>query len=533
MIVPVPVHDVSMQTVRATSSASEPAYVRLTGGSRGEVSTGEPGACRHAVVWGSLSELIAASEGPLTPDWTAWAEILAFGAPLAGRTPFAGVRRLQPGEEATVQHTCPGRAGPQHSDADASCSAQEPAPVVVRQQGWSWLDVEPEPGLRPEKLTVEVLELLRAEVRSAAPEGALHPMLSGGRDSRLLAALAVQEQPEGLTAWTTSSDTGTSMEELVAARVAAVLDLKHRIVPAEHGAFPQDVRDYAQVVDHMASFHIWLMPVSRALRQAAERSDPGTVLDGLGGGIFLGGGFPEDPALAEGSPSAARILDSRFARMGRYLDAAEEVLAPQVGEELRERARADFDQVAAPLADHPNGATLTAYLTRTLPGISLAPAKVLSSAQPARTPIMADEVITRALRIPHRTKADGLWYRDLLAQTDPQIAALPTAAELTRRRQHIRRISSRESAQWLRELVLGSPASELLSESMRLAPPEEWAEHLAKTKPQHLIRGLAMLALWLEEYGDRLTSVQPPFAASSGAQPLGPQNQHAQAVDGA
>lgn len=518
MIVPVPVDDLSSQTVRASSSAVEPVYVRLDQKAPSTGARPSQSVPAAPVASESLGDLVRAAEVPLTPDWTAWAEILAFGAPLAGRTPFAGLRRLQPGEQVTTQH-------------DGGAPDAGPAPTRLEQGRWSWLEVDPDPGLRPEDLTASVLEALRAQVEDVAVSGPVNPMLSGGRDSRLLSALAVQAEPERLTAWTTSSDIGTSMEELVAARVARVLGVEHRIVPAEHGQFAQDVRDYARTVDYMASFHVWLMPVSRALATAGGERGAGTILDGLGGGIFLGGGFPDDPALAE-KVSTAEVLESRFVRMGRYLEAADEVLAPGVGEELRDRARADFDQVAAPLADHPNGATLTAYLTRTLPGISLAPAKVLGSAQPTRMPIMADEVITQALRVPHSAKEGGLWYRDLLKKTDARIAELPTAAELTKRRQHVRRISSRESAEWLRTLILESPAGELLSESLRAAPAEDWAEHLAKTKPQHLIRGLAMMALWMEEYGDRLASVQPPFAEALGAQPLSPQNRHSQEVDG-
>lgn len=109
-------------------------------------------------------------------------------------------------------------------------------------------------------------------------------------------------------------------------------------------------------------------------------------MDGLGGGVFLGGGFPDDPELAETTPSPQQVVDSRFSRMARYLDAADEILAPGVGEDLSERARADFEPIARHYAAHPNGATLTAYLTRTLPGISMAPSRVLGGAQPTITP---------------------------------------------------------------------------------------------------------------------------------------------------
>src|SRR5699024_9696123 len=125
-----------------------------------------------------------------------------------------------------------------------------------------WEQVEPEPHLKPEDLSDDVVAALRARLNSI--EGHLHPMLSGGRDSRLLTALAAQQHPQ-VTAWSTSSDIGTSLEELVAARVADTLGVEHRIVPARHEEFSRDFTDYARTVDYMASFHIWLMPVAREL----------------------------------------------------------------------------------------------------------------------------------------------------------------------------------------------------------------------------------------------------------------------------
>ncbi|WP_070160540.1 asparagine synthase-related protein [Nesterenkonia sp. PF2B19] len=480
-----PTHDAPAQTVHATSSAVEPVFVRTAGA---------PGESVQALVTSDdLDALITQTSGRLTPDWTAWAEILAFGAPLAGRTPFAGVRRLQPGESATIT-------------ADG---------VAVSRDAWSWEDVAPESDLDPRQLTDDVLEALREEIRQAALLGPLNPMLSGGRDSRILASLAAQEAPDGLIAWTTSSDTGTSMEELVAARTASALGLEQRIVPGSVVDFPDDARDYGRIVHHMASFHIWLMPVARVIRGAAEDGPRGAVLDGLGGGVFLGGGFPDDDAPSDVSDTA--LMDSRFARLGRYLDAAEEILAPGVGAMLEERSRADFEQVARPLLRHPHGATLTAYLTRTLPGISLAPAKVLGWAAPARMPIMAEEVVTRALRVPASRKRDGAWYPHLLERADSRLTGLPTAADLTRRRQHVRRIASVESAEWLRRLIVPSPAGELLSPTLREAPPEEWAAQLSTTKAQHLLRGLAMMALWAEDHADRLTEVQPDLLPTAGA----------------
>lgn len=471
MIVPVPHLQPSAACLTASTSGVEPVFVNMGGDQQ-----------QHS---GHLHALVESSQQPMTPDWDAWAQILALGAPLAGRTPFSGVHRLQPGE--TAQHD-----GEQWQ---------------LSQPQWLWEQVEPEPALNPEDLTSDVVQALRDRIRGL--EGPLNPMLSGGRDSRLLTALAAGQRDQ-VTAWTTSSDTGTSMEELVAAKVAAILGVEQRIVPARHEDFSQDFLDYVGTVDYMASFHIWLMPVAHELRDQPQNQQ-GTILDGLGGGVFLGGGFPDAPQVSESTPSAEQVVDSRFTRMARYLEAADEILAPGVAQNLMERARADFEPIAHHYADHPNGATLTAYLTRTLPGISMAPARVLGNAQPTITPLVDDAVITKTLRIPHHKKYSGIWYPHLLQTADQRLAGVPTAADLTAKRQHVRRGASRAAAQWYRSLLLSSPAGELLSEKMRSAEAPEWSQQLAKTKPQHLVRGLAMLALWLQQYQDQLSSTELPF----------------------
>ncbi|MGO1523055.1 MAG: asparagine synthase-related protein [Nesterenkonia sp.] len=474
-----PHHQPSSTRLAASTSGVEPVFVNTTGDQQ-----------QHS---GSLHALVESPQQPMAPDWNAWAQILALGSPLAGRTPFSGVHRLQPGETA------------EHSGNQWQLS----------QPQWLWEQVEPQPDVEPEDLSAEVVDTLRERIGFL--EGPLNPMLSGGRDSRLLTALAAQQHQQ-VTAWSTSSDIGTSLEELVAARVADTLGVAHRIVPARHEEFSRDFTDYARTVDYMASFHIWLMPVARGLgRWQQNHSQPnqpnqqGTIVDGLGGGVFLGGGFPDDPELAETTPSPQQVVDSRFSRMARYLDAADEILAPGVGEDLSERARADFEPIARHYAAHPNGATLTAYLTRTLPGISMAPSRVLGGAQPTITPLVDDSVITRTLRIPHHKKYDGVWYPHLLRTADQRLAGVPTAADLSRRRQHTRRGASRAAAQWYRSLLLNSPVAELLSEQMRSAEDQVWSHQLARTKPQHLIRGLAMLALWLQQHQDQLVGSELPF----------------------
>lgn len=408
----------------------------------------------------------------ITPDWDGWAQMLASGAPLDGRTTVDGIRRLRPWERITVDRQ--GR-------------------VTADDSGWPWLEHTPQPGatLEPvaESLSTAVAELVERD-RPA-------PLLSGGWDSRILTALACRHAGAAeLTARTTSSDTGTVMEELVASTVAEHLGIRHRLLMPRRDQVGADIARFAEAVDHQTSFHVWFVPVQRDLAPGS-----GTVLDGLGGGLFLGGAFPDPPG------TGGSDLDSRFDRLTHYLSAAPAVLARPVIDAVRDRTRAGFEPVAAPLAGHPFAPTFTAYLNRTLPGISLAPYGLLASSAPVATPFLDDRVVSAALRLPPAQHADGQLYPQLLRRFDPRLAALPTAEQLAPwPRPHPRRISSPEGVRSIRELVLAEPVRGLISDELAAAPPERWSHLLSTTGSQHLLRGLAVMSLWFTRHREVLTS---------------------------
>lgn len=446
--------------------------------------------------------LLRTASGPLTPDWSAWAAVLGAGAPMAGRTTVEEIRRLGPMQALGVR---PGPTAQVNGRVDSRADAR--AEVEILDAPWVWGSVEPDPQLdlvsaAGTGLTDELIDVLRDEVAAVA-DRPLQPMLSGGRDSRMLTGLATQvEAGAPVTAWSTSSDIGHTLEELTGARIARVLGARQRIVSGRQDRFAQDFLDYARATGFQASFHVWLMPVARRL---AEHS--GTILDGLGGGVFLGGGFPDDQRLLEVGATPDSLVENRFARACKYLKAVEQLLTPEVADAVAARVWEDFRSVAEPYGDHPNGATLTAYLTRTLPGISMAPAAVLGSARPTAVPIMSHAVVSRALRVPHEVKRDGAWYPDLMERVHPEFRRIPTAADLTRSRQHKRRGAAIEAARWYRDLVLGSPAAALLGPQLADGSAEDWQRQLEVTGGQHVIRGLALLALWSQEHEARLSAV--------------------------
>lgn len=441
-------------------SGAVPIYVDLDGTAGG--SGGQVHFCSR------VEPLVRTRPRAARADWDAWAHILAAGGPLDGRTTFAGIRRLPPWSRVVVE---PGR---------------EPA---LTSAGWPWLDVESADGASVAAVRAALVDAVAA----LAARNGLTSLLSGGWDSRILSVLAAQSGAERLTAWTTSSDTGTVMEELVAAKVAERLETQHEVVPPRRDEFGADLRHFVRSVDYQTSFHVWLVPLAQALVGTSR-----TVLDGLGGGLFVGGAFPDDE-------SDRPVLDRRFDRLARYLRGAEEILHPRAVAQIRERTGESFDDVAKPLVGHPFASTFTAYLTRTLPGISLAPYGLVARSTPVATPFLDDRVVRAALAIPAEQHADGRLYPELLRPLHPELAELPTALELTPvERRHQRRASSPEAAQVFRDLLTREPVRELLAPELAAAGLDVWSRYLALTRPQHLIRGLATLSLWLEDYADVL-----------------------------
>src|SRR5699024_2163109 len=66
------------------------------------------------------------ADGAVQADWDAWADVLAVGAPLGGKTTVQGVRRLQPWESVIAER----------------------GSIRFERARWPWLDVEPDASAR-------------------------------------------------------------------------------------------------------------------------------------------------------------------------------------------------------------------------------------------------------------------------------------------------------------------------------------------------------------------------------------------------
>jgi hypothetical protein len=421
----------------------------------------------------------ALAEGSrLTIDWEAWAAIFLVTAPLDERTPFLEVRRLPP--FSTLKHH-PGK-GPRRLSPD-----------------WPWTDEMPDQGEDAGTGTA-VIERLRESI-AEVPAGPLVCPLSGGWDSRLLLMLAAEREDLAVSAWTLKS-THRGSDETPYARAVA----KAQGVPlsqiARGRSFWGDQEKVALRSDYQTTHHGWFMPMARRLRKGRH-----TLLDGLAGGIFVKGHFVTDEMLR------ARSSSQRLSLLWQVLSnarSAPEVLSKPLAGALTDLAERAWQREAATVSGSPAELTLTAYRTRTLRGISLAPEAILGAEATVLTPFTDDRVARAGLAVPPERKLDGALYREVLTAVDPKVGALPSTNDATETpdqptgNREIKKGALQGFGERLRSNSLSGEVDRRLLDS---DADGRLRQALDSSKTAHMVRALALLSMWEERYRDRLKEI--------------------------
>lgn len=179
----------------------------------------------HAVVGDQVivatgPELLACHESyaPKLDPWGLTA-VLLLDALLNGRTPYQGVRRLAAGHVLLVDPGARPREVLTYAPPASDALHDEPRLECARQ----------------------IHDSMTAAVRRHAQPGRRHGLLlSGGRDSRLMAGMLVRE---GVTAEAITYGVPTDLEARYARRVARILGMPHALMPD-----PEDEREFERIL---------------------------------------------------------------------------------------------------------------------------------------------------------------------------------------------------------------------------------------------------------------------------------------------
>lgn len=421
--------------------------------------------------------------GLLSPDPQAWAEIVAGGMVMSDRTPFAEIRRLAGGQA-----------------------------LVGGERGFRWeRSLEPYPAVSlrrgDETAASDLLDSMAAAVeRVRAPRFTIP--LSGGWDSRLLAALATASDRPRRTI-TASEQFGRAEEAEWAAQVAERLGLENRQLPLPADAW-HAFHESAERQDFLTSKNDWLLPVAQSLTEF-----DGTVLDGLAGDAVVKMNLPSGLADASESDIVLGIRDRFAPRLE-----GDEFLGSAASVEVDRRVVDRFRQCWEVVRLHRAALHVFNLTLRTATGVGLSPTMLLGSVSPIATPFLDPEVLSVALSVDPRDKRGGAWYRLVFEQLDPDLRDIPSTNDTRIVKRLVRRTD-------IDGAMLAGLRDTLTDEVVRHAVgPRLWAAVLSGsvTVPSHvpelrIVRGLALYTLWARRYRERLHDASFPLGRDGGSRP--------------
>jgi hypothetical protein len=425
----------------------------------------------------AIEPLARARAGSLSPDWESWASILTLGYPCGDGTPFAEIKRLDP---LGMISAAPGAAARVHSGELA------------------WAEIEPDD---PPDAAELVTAAIGRELGDLDEDTPVICPLTGGFDSRLLASLLAAGDRDVRT-FTVNSDLGHEREEELATAVAAALGVRHSILEPAPADFADELGEATALVEHEAVLRLYLARLGLSL------PDPGaTVVDGLD--IFLKNRFATPAVLKAANPhdAATTMFEEMTPARARF-----GVFAPGAWEALRAGARTRFLDGATQFAGHPASPTLIPYWHRMRRGISLSPLRLIGHRHQVAVPMLADDFVRAALRVPQRAKVRGAFYRRVLDLANPSVARLPsTNDDLPRpERTRPRLERSPQARRVYLELLAESPLRPWFGQELKAAMERGKLGPVLRTGwGMGRVQALCNLTLWTRRHRDLLSELDP------------------------
>ncbi|MDP9862482.1 MULTISPECIES: asparagine synthetase B family protein [Streptosporangium] len=438
-----------------------------------------------AVYFSSLLEpLLALARTPYEVNWDAWAAIIQLTFPLRDDTPYVQVKRLA-GAGALVFDRASGR-------------------IATERRLPRWLREEPfEAG----RTAGEILEILHEVYKEFDGRPLLVPV-SGGYDSRLLCSVAVTRGAD-VESWTTSPDDGTDTDIAFARAITRELGVRHRVIPQDASAYPDDALAAARRLEFLTPHHAWYTPFAREVHRAGR-----TLVDGLAGGPLLKN-FMVSGAALEASSQAER----KAALLGSLALGTPSVpfLSEEASDWITSSVKAAFAQSTSMLNGHRAELPLSVLHTRTARGIARSPVNLVGPEVSFAAPFTHPDFFDAALSVGVARKDKGRFYREVLYAANPRVAALPSTNVV---KQPLQRVPLRSAAAPAREYGhrmlarVAEAVPSLLSERLH-GVVAEGPDALARFNgwnDRFWVRSLVLFGAWLGDYEDRLPSLAPPWS---------------------
>ena len=263
-----------------------------------------------------------------TPDPLGWLQIFRFAHTLGRTTNCAGAQRLWPASHLTIT---PDR--------------------VVKNTYWK-LEHKPENDLDPESFADEVFEAFKASATWRARRSPRSIIaLSGGLDSRLVAACVPKDVDVTAFTFVNSVESDNTAEVSTAAEVARRLGLRHEIKRVELGACSATADTVVRLTDGLVA----LQHPTKTMEYIGRLGKGCDYLLGGGPGDVLAGSYVPDGSYLDPSRTA-HLVDSFCAKRGLGRGHLSLIFGKDFLDEwlpkLDESVRESFSDVTGPTAAH-------------------------------------------------------------------------------------------------------------------------------------------------------------------------------------
>jgi hypothetical protein len=422
-----------------------------------------------------IDPLVELDDEPLHVDWSAWADLLVMTTPIGDETPFAEIKHVEP---ATAWRA----------------TARGSERLAVERFEPAWLAAEPDKPPSPE----EMVDLIAERIPHRAGPVAIG--LSGGWDSRLLAALAAARPGSQIEAWTTSTDDGLDLDITCARTVAAALGVPHHVVKPGPESWLEEHREVWGRTQFQTLHHGWAMPYARAVHRLRA-----PLIDGcLGDGLLR---TRDDHPEVGRAPSHEQARTITWKSLSTHFPRQPEVWAPGVGEAIADRSLTAFHRVVERVEGHHAMPVLARLLTR-YRGIYTSPNWLLGPEAEVWMPFADPDVVTGALRVPLAAREDHAYYLGMLGYGAPHLASLPSTNDPGGRPPPgpQRKTSPAALASVAADIAASEEVCGLLGPRLlaTLHDPDLRARQTRWSGPLYVLQWASMLARWRGRYGSRL-----------------------------
>jgi len=339
-------------------------------------------------------------------NWDGWREFFTYGYVLGTKTLFKGI------------HTIPNASILQVTERRISLKNY-----------WSYARIKVDHESPEEYFVSEGARLIRQAIeRQSRNVKECIVLLSGGYDSRCIAAAIKHFTNTSFQTFTTASPVAGDVDPILAQQIAESIGVKNTYVPIPSDLYRRYFIRKVFLVDAMCTEHLWLMPLVESL------GDCKINFDGLGGDTLLGPLFlnEENLRITDDLEKLTFVLRKDMARF--RVEMITDFFDSPIREELQPRTEDSLLAELKRIGKNENVITIFFMTNRKRNAVSFSPNSIIATKAECLFPFLDRDLVEFGLTIPPMTKlTKGIYYR-MLQKLFPDVARIPSPASLTKKK---------------------------------------------------------------------------------------------------